>query len=128
MSSTPIPGRLTPATGWWAAYEDGARHFVVPILGFDDHGAPYVWSAETHQPVPAVRTSFIGVVSDAYRAEYGELVATAIKNANNGHRGEATSAPGGSGQPGPADGPKDTIREGIEKAREVIHGATRPGP
>jgi hypothetical protein len=128
MANESKPARMTPVCGsWWAAYEDASRHFVVPIVCFDDHGAPYVWSAETHGLVSAVRTSFIGVVSDDYRGEYGELVAAAIKSANAGHRGEAhpshddhaTSDHAGSDT-------KDKLREGIDKARDVIHDATSP--
>jgi hypothetical protein len=128
MTDDATPVRMTPVGGsWWAAYDDGSRHFVVPIVCFDERGAPYVWSAETHRPVPAVRTSFIAVVSDEYRGEYGELIAAAIKSANAGHRGEAhpsqSDAPGSQHDGSEA---KDKLREGIDKARDVIHGATDP--
>lgn len=116
---------MTPVGGtWWAVYEDGARHFVVPVVCFDDQGAPYVWSAETHAPVPAVRTSFVAIVSDAYRGEYGEVVATAIKHASNGHRGEASAAAPGTTSGSGGDDLKDKLRDGVEKARDVVHDAT----
>jgi hypothetical protein len=129
MANEAMPGRMTPVgRAWWAAYEDGARHFVVPIVCFDEHGAPYVWSAERHVVVPAVRTSFIGVVSDDYCAEYGELVAAAIKSANAGHRGEAYPSHDDHASSDPAGSDtKEKIRDGIEKARDVIHDATSPG-
>jgi hypothetical protein len=121
---------MTPVGGsWWAAYEDGSKVSVIPIVGFDRAGAPYVWSVETHSLVPAVRTAFVAVVSDSYRGEYGELIGAAIRSANGGHRGEAYASPSG----GPAAHPdggtdaKDTIRAGIEKARDVLHDATEPG-
>jgi hypothetical protein len=88
----------------------------VPIVCFDEQGAPYVWSAETHRPVPAVRTSFIAVVSDEYRSEYGEWIAAVIKSANVGHRGEAHAAQGDA--PGSQHGgseAKDKLREGMER-------------
>jgi hypothetical protein len=130
MTAETDPVRMTPVGGsWWAAYEDENKVSVVPIIGFDQHGAPYVWSVQTHSPVPAVRTAFVAVVSDSYRGEYGELIGAAIRSANGGHRGEAFASP--SGHPaahadGAADA-KDTIRAGIEKARDVIHDATGPG-
>ena len=46
---------------------------------------PFVWSAETYRRLPAVRTAFIGVVSDIYRGEYGDVIASAIKSATSGH-------------------------------------------
>ena len=56
---------MTPAGGtWWAAYEDGTRHFVVPGgLASTTRGMPFVWSAETHRPVAAVRTDSVGLVA-----------------------------------------------------------------
>lgn len=114
---------MTATTGpWWAAYDDGTRHFVVPVVAFDDQGAPYVWSVDTHGLVPAVRTSFVGIVSDHYRGEFGELVATAIARAHDGHPGEASHAR--------AEGAdvKDLLRDGIERARDVIHDATDRTP
>ncbi len=129
MTDDPTPARMTPVSGsWWAAYDDGSRHFVVPVVCFDEQGAPYVWSAETHRPVPAVRTSFIAVVSDKYRGEYGELVASAINSASGGNRGESHASHDGASdsQHGRGDA-KETIREGIDKARDVIRDATSPG-
>ena len=90
MSAEPSTPRMTPAGGtWWAAYEDGTRHFVVPVICFDDGGMPFVWSAESHRPVAAVRTDFVGLVADAYRGEFGDVIGKAIKQAASGHRGEA---------------------------------------
>ncbi|HEY1480771.1 MAG TPA: hypothetical protein VGF46_12110 [Gaiellales bacterium] len=83
---------MTPAPGtWWAAYHDGSRDYVVPVVCFDAEGIPYVWSSETHRPTTAVRTEFVGLVSDAYRGEYGEQIAKAIKHASSGHRGEVVA-------------------------------------
>ena len=84
------PSHMTPTGGtWWAAYSDGNRRFVLPVVCFDAHGMPHVWDAATHRPATAVRTEFVGLVSGAYRGEYGDLVGKAIKNAENGHVGEA---------------------------------------
>jgi hypothetical protein len=108
---------MTPVGGsWWAAYVDGDRAFVVPILCLDEGGMPYVWSAETHRPVPAVRTAFIGIVSDGYRGEYGDLIASAIARAADGHAGDAS----------PSDNLHEKVRDGVEKARDAIHAATEP--
>ena len=85
----PSPALALTGGAWWAAYEDGDRHFVVPVVGFDEHGLPFVWSAETHMPAAAVRTGFVGLVSDHYRGEFGDVIGKAIKQANAGHRGEA---------------------------------------
>jgi hypothetical protein len=129
MADEATSGRMTPVGGsWWAAYDDGTRQFVVPIVCFDERGAPFVWSADLNGVVPAVRTSFIGVVSDDYRGEYGELVAAAIRSANAGHRGEAyPSNDDHASAPHAASDAKDKIREGIDKARDVIHDVTSPG-
>lgn len=90
MSVEPSGAHMTPTGGaWWAAYKDGERRFVVPVVCFDDAGMPYVWNAETHRPVAAVRTEFVGIVSDGYRGEFGDVVAKAIKQATGGHAGEA---------------------------------------
>jgi hypothetical protein len=118
---------MTPAGGsWWAAYQADGRAFVVPILCFDESGMPHVWSAETHRPVPAVRTALVGIVSDGYRGEYGDLVAEAIKHATGGHAGDAYPSRT-SGQA--AASPNELtakVRDGIEKARDAIHDATEP--
>jgi hypothetical protein len=90
MSVDIVPQRMIPAAGcWWAAYSDGSRRFVLPVVCFDEGGMPYVWDAATHRPATAVRTEFVGLVSDAYRGEYGELIGKAITNAAKGHVGEA---------------------------------------
>jgi hypothetical protein len=82
--------RMSPAVGWWAAYDDGARQFVVPVVCFDEAGMPYVWNAETHRPAEAVRSEFVALVSDSYRSEFGDVIGKAIKQAHAGHRGEAS--------------------------------------
>jgi hypothetical protein len=114
--------RLTATGGlWWAAYDEGARQFVVPVMSFDAAGRPYVWSAESHAPVPAVRTSFVGLVSDAYRGEYGPAIAEAIKGASGGHRGETVPDSASGGHDGQI---RESLRDGVEKARDAIHDAT----
>ena len=61
----------------------------MPVVGFDEHGIAIRLGAETHQPAAAVRTGFVGLVSDHYRGEFGDVIGKAIKQANGGHRGEA---------------------------------------
>lgn len=82
---------------------------------------PYVWSSETHAPVSAVRTSFVAILSDAYRGEYGETIAAAIKRANSGHRGEASAETAPAANPSGGDELKAKLREGVEKARDAAH-------
>jgi hypothetical protein len=82
---------MSPAVGWWAAYDDSTRQFVVPVVCFDETGMPYVWNAETHRPAEAVRSEFVALVSDSYRSEFGDVIGNAIKHAHAGHRGEASS-------------------------------------
>jgi hypothetical protein len=118
--------RMSPAVGWWAAYDEDSRQFVVPVVCFDEAGMPYVWNAETHRPVAAVRTSFVAIVSDAYRGEYGELIAAAIKSAHAGHRGTARLVDDPATSEHGSDTTKDKLHQGIEKARDVIHDATGP--
>jgi hypothetical protein len=106
--------QLTPASGlWWAAYDEGARQFVVPVVSFDAAGRPYVWSAESHAPVPAVRTSFVGLVSDAYRGEYGPAIAAAIKSASGGHRGVAVPEAANGGHDGQSGRRSETASRNV---------------
>ena len=127
MTTETGSGRMTPAGGsWWAAYLEDDRAFVVPILCFDESGMPYVWSAETQGPAAVVRTGLIGVLSDAYRGEYGDLIAEAIKRATGGHAGDAYSSEAGGHAPASRGDLTGKVRDGIERARDVIHDATEP--